>query len=272
VKNDAIPARLNCFTLDISRNVPESLSAHGRNVKATITYTERDFLYETLRVSVVRAGRKALDVPIQRIGCPDCAGSRPVDVAVRDLDGDEPEILFDLFTGGAHCCAVSLILRWDAAGHRYRSTFELWGNYGRRLVDLDHDGLPEFTAFDERFLYEYSAYVFSSAPIRIVSYRQGKLVDVTRRFPAQIKKNAALNLGYYLKGRKDIKHTDVRSYVAAYVADQYLLGNRTEGKRLLELALRRGDLGRGRTLLGWPAGTAFVVKLMRDLKRWGYGT
>ena len=136
-KNDAIPARLHCFTLDISREVPESLSAHGRNVKATITYAERDFLYRTLRVSVVRAGRKALDVPIQRIGCPDCAGSRPVDVAVRDLDGGEPEILFDLFTGGAHCCAVSLILRWDAEAHRYRSTFALWGNYGRRLVDLD---------------------------------------------------------------------------------------------------------------------------------------
>jgi subtilisin-like proprotein convertase family protein len=269
-KNDAIPARLNCFTLDISRDVPESLSAHGRNVRAAITYTERDFLYEKLRVSVVRAGRKALDVPIQRIGCPDCTGSRPVDVAVRDLDGGEPEVLFDLYTGGAHCCAVSLILRWDAGAHRYRSTFAFWGNYGRRLVDLDHDGLAEFSAFDERFLYEYTAYVFSSAPIRIVSYRRGKLVDVTRSFPAQIRKNAALNLGYYRKGRKDIKHTDVRAYVAAYVADEYLLGDAAEARRVLDLALGRGDLGRGKTLLGWPAGTAFVAKLMHDLKRWGY--
>jgi hypothetical protein len=133
-----------------------------------------------------------------------------------------------------------LILRWDAGAHRYRSTFQYWGNYGRRIVDLDHDGLPEFSAFDERFLYEYSAYVFSSAPIRIVQYRRGSFVDVTRKFPAEIRKSAARNLGYYRKGR------------------------------VLDLALKRGDLGRGKTLLGWPAGQAFVAKLMRDLKKWGY--
>jgi hypothetical protein len=270
ITNRGGPARLKCFTLDLSRDVPQSLSARSGPVDAAITFTERDFLYEKLRVSVVRAGRKALDVPIERLACPDCAGSRPVGIAVRDLDGGEPEVLVDLFTGGAHCCSVSLILRWDAGAHRYRSTFQYWGNYGRRIVDLDHDGLPEFSAFDERFLYEYSAYVFSSAPIRILAYRRGAFVDVTRRFPAQIKRNAALNLGYYLKGRRTIKNTDVRSYVAAYVADQYLLGDAAQGKHVLQQALRRGDLGRGKTLLGWPAGTAFVAKLMRDLEKWGY--
>ena len=85
---------------------------------------------------------------------------------MRDLDGGEPEVLVDLYTGGAHCCSFTLILRWDAAAQRYRSTLGYWGNYGTRLVDLDHDGLPEFSAFDERFVYEYTAYVFSSAPIR----------------------------------------------------------------------------------------------------------
>jgi len=270
ITNRGGPARLKCFTLDLSRDVPQSLSARSRTVSAAITFTERDFLYEKLRLSVVRAGRKALDVPIERLACPDCSGSRPVDIAVRDLDGGEPEVLVDLFTGGAHCCAVSLILRWDAGAHRYRSTFRYWGNYGRRIVDLDHDGLPEFSAFDERFVYEYSAYVFSSAPIRIVQYRQGAFVDVTRKFPAEIRKDAARNLGYYRKGRGDIKNTDIRSFVAAYVADEYLLGDAAQGKRVLQEALRRGDLGRGKTLLGWPAGQAFVAKLMRDLKKWGY--
>ncbi len=270
IANRGGPARLKCFTLDLSRDVPQSLSAHSGPVSAAIRFTERDFLYEKLRLSVVRAGRRALDVPIERLACPDCGGSRPVDIAVRDLDGGEPEILVDLFTGGAHCCAVSLILRWDAGAHTYRSTFRYWGNYGRRIVDLDHDGLSEFSAFDERFIYEYSAYVFSSAPIKIVDYRHGAFVDVTRRFPEQIKRNAALNLGYYLKGRRTIKNTDVRSFIAAYVADEYLLGDPAQARRVLDQALRRGDLGRGKTLLGWPAGSAFVAKLMRDLKKWGY--
>jgi hypothetical protein len=162
----------------------------------------------------------------------------------------------------------TLILRWDAAAAKYRAKLAYWGNYGTRLADLDGDGLPEFSAFDERFVYEYTAYVFSSAPIQIWSYRQGRLVDVTRDYPALIEKSAATNLGYYNKGRGQ-KDVDVRSYVAAYAADQYLLGDPAEAQRLLKLALKRGDLG-DKSLLGLPAGTRFAAVLKRDLRRWGY--
>jgi subtilisin-like proprotein convertase family protein len=269
ITNGGKPARLNCFTLDISRDVPETRSAHRGAITASVSFTERDFLFEKLHVRVTRAGHTVLDAPIQRLGCPDCANDRPSAVKVLDLDGGEPEVLVDLYSGGAHCCLFTLILRWDPAARRYRSTLGYWGNYGSRLVDLDGDGAPEFSAFDERFVYEFTAYVFSSAPIRIWSYRAGRLVDVTREFPALIRKSAATNLGYYLKGRRE-RNTDVRSYVATYVADQYLLGNPAEGKRLLETALKRGDLGRGTMLLGLPAGKAYVAALMRDLRRWGY--
>jgi Proprotein convertase P-domain len=268
-KHEAVPARLNCLTLDISRDLPQTLSARRGAVAAALTFTERNYLFEKLRVKVTRAGRLALDVPIEQAGCPDCATDRPSKVSVRDLDGGEPEVLVDLNSGGAHCCLFTLILRWDPAAKRYRSKLAYWGNYGSRLADLDGDGLPEFSAFDERFIYEYSAYVFSSAPVQIWRYRAGKLVDVTRRFPALIERSAKTNLGYYRKGRAQ-KDIDVRSYVAAYVADQYLLGKPTEGKRLLDLALKRGDLGRAPDLLGLPAGAAFVKVLMRDLRRWGY--
>jgi subtilisin-like proprotein convertase family protein len=269
ITNAGRPARLHCFTLDISRNVPQTLAARQGTLAASLTYTERNFLYDKLRVRVTRAGKTVLDAPIQRLGCPDCANDRPSAVKLRDLDGGEPEVLVDLYSGGAHCCLFTLILRWDAAARRYRSTLGYWGNYGSRLSDLDGDGKPEFSAFDERFVYEFTAYVFSSAPIRIWSYEEGKLVDVTRRFPALIQKSAAINLGYYMKARGD-RNTDVRSYVAAYVADQYLLGDPAEGKRVLDLALKRGDLGRGTRLLGLPAGKAYVAALMRGLRRWGY--
>jgi hypothetical protein len=269
ITNGSKPARLNCFTLDISRNVPQRLAARSGTLAASVTYTERDLLYQNLRVRVARAGRTVLDAPIQRLGCPDCANDRPSAVKLRDLDGGEREVLVDLYSGGAHCCLFTLILRWDPDAKRYRSTLGYWGNYGSRLIDLDGDGKPEFSAFDERFVYEFSAYVFSSAPIRIWSYQAGKLADVTRSFPELVQKSAATNLGYYLKARGD-PDTDVRSYVAAYVADQYLLGDPAEGKRVLDLALKRGDLGRGTRRLGLPAGTAFVAALMRDLRRWGY--
>ena len=269
-KSDAIPAHLNCFTLDISRDVPQTMKASKGKIAATLTFTERNFLFDKLRVKVVRAGRMVVDSPIQRLACPDCAGDRPTKVSVRDLDGGDPEVLFDLYSGGAHCCMFTLILRWDAPVAKYRAKLAYWGNYGSRLADLDGDGLPEFSAFDERFVYEYTAYVFSAAPIQIWRYRQGRLVDVTRDYPALIEKSAETNLGYYNKGRGQ-KDVDVRSYVAAYVADQYLLGDPAEGQRLLKLALKRGDLG-DKSLLGLPAGTRFVAVLMRDLRRWGYIT
>jgi subtilisin-like proprotein convertase family protein len=270
ITNHGRPARLNCYTLDLSRDVPQSLSARRGTVNATITYTERDFLYEKLRISVVRAGRRVLDVPIERLVCRDCAASRPVDIVVRDLDGGEPEVLVDLFTGGAHCCAVSLILRWDGAAHRYRSTFHYWGNYGRRLADLDHDGRPEFVASDERFVYTFTAYVFSAAPIQIWSFRAGKLSDLTRSYPTEIAKHAASLGRYFLKRTKPEKDTDLRSYVASYVADEYLLGRPDVARRALDGALRHGLLYRGKTYLGWPAGRVFVAELMHDLKKWGY--
>ena len=215
---------------------------------ATVTYTERNFLYEKLRVRVTRAGRTALDAPIQRLGCPDCANDRPSAVKVRDLDGGEPEVLVDLYSGGAHCCLFTLILRWDAAAQRYRSTLGVLGQLRRR-------GWPISTATaGPSSPPSTSASSTSSPPTSSRRRRsgsgatgQGKLVDVTRSFPALIQKSAATNLGYYLKGRGD-PNTDVRSYVAAYVADQYLLGDPAEGKRVLDLALKRGDLGRGTTL------------------------
>ena len=178
-------------------------------------------------------------------------------------------MLVDLFSGGAHCCSLTLILRYDPAARRYRSTLADWGNYGSRLVDLDRDRRPEFSAYDERFVYTFTAYVFSAAPIQIWRYRQGALVDDTRNFPGLIGRDAAAIWKTYLKGRNE-KDIDVRAYIAAYVADQYLLGRADEAKRVLALALGRGDLGRGQTLLGTPAGTAFVAELTKDLRRWGY--
>jgi hypothetical protein len=269
ITNSGAPAHLRCFTLDISRATPQSFSAHKGAVKATLSFSERAYLFEKIRVRIARAGRTALDAPIGRLGCPDCRYARPVDVKIRDLDGGEPEVLVDLYSGGAHCCMLTLILRWDPAAKTYRSTLGYWGNFGSDLADLDGDGHPEFSAFDERFVYTFTAYVYSVAPIQIWSYRRGKLVDVTRQFPAEIEKDAATILDTYRhdRGKKD---ADVRAAVAAYVADQYLLGRPEEGNRLLDLALKRGDLGRGKSQLGWPAGRAFVALLLNDLRKWGY--
>jgi hypothetical protein len=271
IVNTGGPAELRCFSLDVSRAVPQTLTGTDAGVAAKLSFTERNYQFGTIRLSVARHGRTVLDTPLQKLpGCRDCAQSRPVGVAVRDLDGGEPEVLVDLFTGGAHCCSVTLILRWDAAAKRYRSDLEYWGNYGRRIADLDHDGLPELVAYDERFVYAYTAYVFSSAPPQIWDYRAGNLVDVTRSFPAEIRKSAAYALKQFAKLKGPSKDFDPRSFVAVYVADEFLLGNDDVAKKALQDAVASGVVYGGKSYLGLPAGNAFANLLMSDLKKWGY--
>ena len=167
VANGGRPARLNCFTLDISRDVPQTLSARSGTVAATVTYIERNFLYEKLRVRITRARPDGARRPDPAARLPGCANDRPSAVKIRDLDGGEPEVLVDLFIGrgallplhadpplGRHC---------EAATARPSGT---GATTARGWSTSTATSMPEFSAFDERFVYEYTAYVFSSAPIR----------------------------------------------------------------------------------------------------------
>jgi hypothetical protein len=244
--------------------------AGGGAVVASISYSKKDNAYRQLRLKIVRAGSTVVDSPLERLGCPRCDKFRPVAVRVRDLDGGEPEVLVELYTQGAHCCTVVLVFRYVAPVRAYYSKLLFFGNYGYRLVDLDHEKLPEIVASDERFVYAYSAYVFSAAPPQIWQYRQGRLTDVTRRFPTEIRRNAARVGESFLKQKQPPKNTDLRTYVAVYVADQYLLGRPDEAKRALGYALAHGFLYSGKQHLGTPAGGNFVAVLMRDLRKWGY--
>jgi hypothetical protein len=270
IENDGAPATLHCFTLDVSRAVAQVMWRRGGAVTASVSFVERNAFYQDLRLKIVRRGRAALDSPLRRLGCRDCDTFRPVSVGVRDLDGGEPEVLLDLYTQGAHCCSVLLALRFDTAAAAYRPKVLFFGNYGYKLVDLDHDGRPEISAFDERFVYTFSAYVFSFAPPRISQYRAGRLVDVTRRFPEVIRHNAAQVGKEFLTRKRVPAGEDLRTFVAVYAADQYLLGRPDEAKRALDYALAHGLLYSGTRHLGSPAGRNFVAVLMRDLHKWGY--
>lgn len=184
---------------------------------------------------------------------------------VSDLDGDgEPEVIVDPFSGGAHCCIDMRIYNYRADASTYaRSATWHWLDADYKLVDLDGDKVPEISGFDAR-LQVATPYVFSVFPPQILSYRQdvetGKpgLMDVTRNFPDIVGAHAAKQLGHIRKAHHDSQYSH-EGEVAAYVADEYLLGKGSVAKAELSRDRRKRLTRKG-----------FATELLKSLKRLGY--
>src|SRR3712207_4803328 len=90
----------------------ETMNATSGPVTAALTFTPvpDELRWKDMRLTVVRNGVAVVDrrAGAQGCGVPYC---RPVEMLVRDLDGDaEPEVLVTYFTNGAHCCTVTQLL------------------------------------------------------------------------------------------------------------------------------------------------------------------
>jgi hypothetical protein len=218
-----------------------------------------------VRVVVTRAGVLAYDAPVDpRSGCKDATCvPRDDGLAVRDLDADgEPEVIADVYTGGAHCCDISRILRWDGA--RYVAIDHVFGDRSHRIEDLDGDGRSEFVTSDDRFAYLYGSYASSVFPVQILALRAGALAAVTASYPGVVRSDRAAIF------REARKAGFARPAWAAWAADRYRLGERAAALRALR---RLASQGRLRTDLGsnsLRAQRRWVARVDRDLRRFGY--
>ena len=199
------------------------------------------------------------------------AGFGQKSLAIRDLDGDRRlDVAADFYTGGAHCCFYSLIYGYEPAANRFARTRHNWGDPGYRFVDYDRDGVPELRSGDDRFAYAFTCYACSPLPLQIWRYRGGSLVDVTRTFPAQVRRDAGSLWASYLRERPRA-NGDVRGILAAYLADKYVLGKQADGWRRLRQANARGDLHPADACFSFtPCDGRYLAKLSRFLKRTGY--
>jgi hypothetical protein len=248
-------------------------TATGGVVKAVLTYKVGPGLYNVsgTHLTINRSGATVLDAdvpePCNQCGVVPAGATGGKSLQIADLDGDgEPEVLLDIYTGGAHCCTYSWIYRFT--GTSYTGTPATWGDVGYTIKDLDGDGIPELRSYDDRFAYAFTDYADTWFPPAIWQFRAGKLNDVTRNYPALIRSDARRALRVY-RGRA--RHDrDLRGVVAAYVADQYLLGHGSRGWKLVSSARKHGllnGLGSGDP---WPHGARFATALRKLLRRDGY--
>ena len=155
-------------------------------------------------------------------------------------DSEYPQILFDAYTGGAHCCTMTEILlasksgNWQFADFGYRDGDEL------KFEDATGAGNYVVIGVDESFNYTFDCYACSRPPIKIEEFKNGQLNDVTRepRFRDRLK--------YELQRIDSDPSTDWNSngFLAGWAALKSLLGEQNDAfRRLLPLYDRTNQFG-----------------------------
>jgi hypothetical protein len=265
-------------------------TASSGEVAATLSYevvTHAQEGYEWREVlnpqlTITRGGEQAYSAPLTSeppcqptetgaAGCFPLSVSElaPSSVQVADIESNgEPDVLVHLWSRGAHCCELDHILRWNPATSTYELIQHIWGNPPTHLVDLAHNGELEFLTTDQRFAYAFTSYAFSGRPVQVFIFRNGSFIDVTRSYRSLIAADARKQFHWYLSY---IRQATCLGYMAAWVADEYMLGKRTHALRTLQRENRLGHL-REATLNGSVnRGGAFISQLKRFLRKNGYG-
>ena len=258
---------------------PPTITRQARSTRASLVYRREEIFrhgdwFSDARVRISRGGELLFGEAVPPIrGAGSTVYGDTSSFAVRDLDGDgEPEAMLELNWNGAHCCAWSRVYRYVRSRHTYVPTVHFWRDDAAspRVRDLNADGKPEFLSRDDRFAYAFEAYAFSALPIQIWSYRHGRFRDITRRFPAQIRHDAAGLWRLYLKQRRKRDET-VRGILPAWAAEEYLLGRGGAVWPALQRAARQGYLQCAADCFSGPRDPqAYIGRVRAFLRKTGY--
>ena len=249
-------------------------TASSGAVTATFTFTGTFPNYSGLHLTIAQSGSVLYDQPVTSRACgdicaPQATGAKASSIHVIDLDHiGQPNVVLDLYTGGAHCCSVEQVFTFDPGSMTYAMAERNFGDPGARIEDLNQDGHFEFVSADDAFAYAFTDFAASGLPLQILNFSGGHFQDVTDGHPALIRKDAAFWLRTF-KGMARGHYADSVGVIAAWAADEYRLGKRVAANRFLREQAKAGHL---RSALGRsePQGQKFVDTLQRFLRRHGY--
>jgi hypothetical protein len=247
-----------------------SQSAHSGAVRATFTFTRTTGFphNKAQRLTISQSGMVLYDKPVISTFCgklcAPAATGKQSSVHVLDLEHNgRPDVLLDLYSGGAHCCWIEQI--FSLATMTYVKTEHNFGDPGEQVVDLSHDGRFEFKTADDAFAGAFTDFAASGMPIQILTFASRHFHDVTRDYPKLITKDAAEWLTLF-KGMAKQHYADSVGVIAAWAADEDLLGNSKRVDSYLDQQRRAGHLNS----IGGPGGKTFVSRLQKFLRKHGY--
>ena len=156
-------------------------------------------------------------------------GKPDIFVVQMDPANRAKEVLVGGYSGGAHCCTSYRVITALPGQEERRWKVISLGEFDGGTVepkDLDGDGLAELRLHDDRFLYRYDCYACSYAPPMILSVREGRKVNLTRRraFRPLLREAAERVRRNILSLLKESPEESPNGLLAGYVAVETLLG------------------------------------------------
>jgi hypothetical protein len=199
-------------------------------------------------------------------GC--IVSTTPVDPPLRfaPLDGaGSADLLVSLYTDGANCCSVLDLFRPSAAlnGLYVLSAAHNFAYSGYRLKKIGSRYV--FVTADPTFSTVFTDFADSGLPLQILQLSGVKFADVTSRYPALVRRDAARWMTAYRKarGRNDV------GLIAPWAADEARLGLWSSAHAYLVSQARAGRL-RSTLFPHAASGTRFIGQLESLLRRDGY--
>ncbi|NNN07910.1 MAG: hypothetical protein HKL85_01795 [Acidimicrobiaceae bacterium] len=185
---------------------------------------------------------------------------------VVSLRAGSPEVLLGLYSGGAHCCYIVQVFSLSPA-KKYVKTEITLGDPIAGLQTLPGSPYAALVTEDDSFAYQFTDYAASGLPLKILRFSGHGFTDVTRQYPALLRPDAAGLLAAFY-AQKSSHYSDSVGLIAAWAADEYLLGRVSAAKQFLNQQAHAGHL---RGLL-YPAvkGATFVAQLETFLTHQGY--
>jgi hypothetical protein len=249
-----------------------SQSASSGGVIATFTYSGSGINTSNPHLKIVRAGQTAYDQPVSSPQCgsqpvrcgPRAFGAQQSSVRVIRLQaGAPPDVLLELFSEGANCCFIDQVFSYAPTTHTYIKAEQNFGSYGAAVARIGSAHRWRFVSGDENFKYEFTDGADSGEPIQIWGFSAHDFHNVTRSYPKLITTDAARWL-------KLFEHhlANGVGLIAAWAADEELLGHDKLVQTTLAAEARHGDLRDGGT--GPATGKRFITELNRFLRRLGY--
>ncbi len=157
---------------------------------------------------------------------------------IVELDGSNttPEVVFSSYSGGAHCCTRVVIATADRKGRWQAKVVGEWDGGGDYIEDADGDGVAELVVIDNAFLYAFDCYACSAAPLKVLSVKNGGVIDVTRE--ARFEKKHRTWLKAMESWGSDRNGEFAAGYYAGWVAQKTLLGEGNEAWNALNAAYK----------------------------------